>query len=207
MMVVLAAVPATALASTEVLEAEGELEYWAMYPAGAHSPCDGIGWSHAPEEGCLFNWEGTSEWGCIVSHWAAVCDNTNLVFYGNCQPSFDGTNHWYLYLDAQVSALYRLTTPMLLTATRSVQGLGEYSSHSVVLTGPDGTEDVLLGADDEETSAERFLEPGNYRVTIEVSGSENPGYPFETSGYWVVNWEGTVATDLQSWDSIKAIYR
>ncbi len=207
MMVVLAAVPATALASVEVLEAEGELEYWAMYPAGAHSPCDGIGWSHAPEEGSLFNWEGTSEWGCIISHWATVCDNTNLVFYGNCQPSFDGTNHWYLYLDAQVTALYRLTTPTLLTATRNVQGLGEYSSHSIVLTDAGGTEDVLLGADGEENSTERFLEPGTYRVTIDISGSENPSYPFETSGFWVVNWEGTVATERGSWDAVKAIYR
>ncbi len=105
-------------AAVNLLEAQGYIDHYAMYPAGSHGPCAGAAWLHEPEDGVYFDWQGTHDYGCLDSSWATRCDAEGLLFTGHWHPSFDGDLLWGPYLEAQITVLFELTAATRLTAVR-----------------------------------------------------------------------------------------
>ena len=195
-----------AAAAVEVLEAEGNLQHWVLY-ASSHGPCAGASWSHEVEEGPTFDLQASSfDGSCIVSNWIGRCDAGGLLFSGELSPVFEGPLGWNVHLESQISALLRVTTPTRLSAIRSVEGMLSPALHTVLLTLPDGTTDILLGSDHEANSAERMLSEGIHRITFSIVTDSIWYPPFSYTGLVEVNWDIPVGQETQSWGSMKSMY-
>jgi len=104
--------------------------------------------------------------------------------------------------------LLEVTTPTPLTAARTAEGIISPSAHTVTLTLPDGTSDILLGPDHDTDSAERMLGLGLNRVTFSIFyDSQLSSIPLSYSGFVEVNWGGAVGQDARTWGEIKCLYR
>ena len=194
-------------ATVEVLEAEAHLEHWVLY-YGAHGPCSGASWSHEVQEGTTFDLlSANNDESCVVSSWAAHCNPGGFIYSGDISPVTSGIHGWSIYLQCQITVLLNVTTPSLLTAARTADGIYSPSVHTVSLALPDGTQDMLLGPDPDTHSAERLLEIGQYRVTFSAESDWVWSIPFSYSGFVEVNWSAVVGQDAQSWDQIKSLYR
>ena len=196
-----------AMATVEVLEAEAQLDHWVLYH-GAHGPCSGASYSHEVEEGTTFDLQSANnDEGCIVSSWTGQCDSDGFVYSGEIFPVTWGLYGWSLYLQCQITVLLDVTTPTLLTANRTAEGIYLPSAHTVSVTLPDGTTDFLLGPDNASDSAERLLGLGLHQVTFSLESDWVWHNPFSYSGFVEVNWEGTVGLDARTWGEIKGLYR
>jgi len=194
-------------AEVEVLEAQGHLEFWVVY-GSSHGPCAGASWSHEVAEGTTFDLQTTSsDESCIESIWSGRCDAGGLLYSGELLPVPESQLGWWLHLDSQISALIQLTTPTRVSAIRTVEGVFSPELHTVILTFPDGTTEVLLGSNSPADSAERFLNAGIYRITFSVaSGSQWPA-PLSYTGIVEVNWDHPVEQSTMTWGEVKSSYR
>lgn len=194
-------------ATVEVLEAQGNLEHWVLYHGG-HSPCSGASWSHEVEEGTAFDLRSANnDEGCVVSSWAGHCSSGGFVYSGEISPVTSGTYGWSVYLQCQITVLLDVTTPTWITAARTAEGIYSPSAHTVTLTLPDGTSEILLGPDLDTDSAERLLGLGLFRVTFSIESDWVWSIPFSYSGFVEVNWNGGTGQDAPTWGDIKCMYR
>lgn len=196
-----------AIATVEVLEAQGHLEHWVLYH-NSHGPCSVAYWSHEVEEGTTFDLQYANiDEGCFTSSWAGQCGSGGFVYSGEISPVTEGIYEWSVYLQCRITVLLDVTTPTHLTAARTAEGIFSPSAHTVTLTLPDGTSDILLGSDLDIDSAERLLGLGLYRVTYSVESDRVWSIPFSYSGFVEVNWGGAVGQDARTWGEIKCLYR
>jgi len=196
-----------ASATVEVLEAEALLDQWVLYH-GSHSPCSGASWHHFVEEGTTFDLQTTGfEGGCLESLWEGHCSSEGFAYSGEILPRTSGIYGWYIHFQCEISVLLHVMTPNLITATRAAEGIYTPSAHTVTVTLPDGSSDILLGSDPGIDNAERLLGPGIYRVTFSIDSDWSWSIPFSYSGLVEVNWGDTVGQDTRPWGQIKSLYR
>lgn len=197
------------LATVTVLEAQGLFFHDAFYPASSHSPCAGAIWSHDPDDGTAIDWQHTVDWGCLYSQWRARCDPESLFFSGHWEIQFDPIYPWgSSNLGVELSALIQVSKPTLLTASRSAVGDLSPAGHTVLLTLPDETTELLLGTDIDINQAERLLPVGTYRVTITVDDDFWVPYPdVYYDGLIMVNWKAPVGAEASTWGGVKSLYR
>ena len=194
-------------AAVEILEAQGILEHWALYDS-RHSPCAGASWSHAVEEGTTFDLQTSSfDESCVVSNWMGRCEATGFLYSGEILPVTDGELGWWVSLQSRITILLDVTTPTRITAVRTVDGMLSPSLHTVSVTYPDGSTDILLGSDTETDSAERLLGSGVHRVTFSIETDASWDIPFSYSGFVEVNWANPVGQDTPTWGGLKCLYR
>lgn len=199
---------APAPAAVVVLEAQGSLEHWVLYDIGSHSPCAGASWYHETAEGTTFDLQTTSfDGSCIDSQWAGRCDDGGLQFSGEMLPVPAGHDGWWVHLESQLSVLLELTTPTVISATRSAEGLFSPALHTVIVTLPSGATEVLLGADDESNSVEGLLGAGIHRITFSIETDSTWDAPFSYTGLVEVNWDNPLAQDSLTWGGIKSYYQ
>lgn len=206
--VLLGSVPCPAAASLEVLEAQGDLSYWVLYDS-QHGPCSMDGWSHAVEDGVSFDLQATgSGVGCMAYDWIGRCDETGLVFSGDLNPIVDGGYGWWFYLRLGIRVLLETTAPIRVSAARDVEGVLGPELHTVVLTLPDGSLDVLLGPDGEGDSTERLLDAGIYRIELSVEGDDTWYLPFSYAGLVTVEWgTASMGQGRRTWGGVKSLWR
>jgi hypothetical protein len=203
-----------AVATVEVLEAQGELLFWVL-PSGYRSPLWIGGWIHQTEEGTTFDllydsYNGGG-WAGADSSWAGQCSSDGFVYSGDIlfTSPINNESRFGFGIECQITVLLEVTSsPAPLTAARTVEGFFPPSAHTVTLTLPDGTSDILLGPDHDTDSAERMLGLGLNRVTFSISyDSQFWSIPLSYSGFVEVNWGGAVGQDARTWGEIKCLYR
>ena len=196
-----------AAAEVVVLEAQGNLDHWALY-GSSHSPCGGANWSHEVEEGPEFDLQtiGYNDGSCIASSWSGRCDAGGLYYSGSWSTVTEGQLGWWVNIDSQISAHISLTTTTRISAVRTVEGVYPSALHSVILTLPDGTTDDMLGMDSTVNSAERVLGAGTYRITFYLNSRDHWEYPSGYNGVVEVSWVGSVGQRAITWDQMKSMY-
>jgi hypothetical protein len=147
------------------------------------------------------------DWGCVELGWLAYCNTDGLRYSGYYTADFVSSYPWYVFVEATFNCLVQLTSPTRLVAGRDVNGfmLANYE-HSVQLTYPDESNEVLLGPDWLVTEVERLLTPGNYRVSITVFASHHGYHPLDYNASVQVDWETNVALPALTWGAVKSLY-
>ena len=203
---------ATAAYAQVPVSSEAHLEIWSIQHS-AHSPCSGSSYNRGPTEDPFFVVSGgpqLPEGDCLDLTWTVACTDGAMLYI--CQLA--GVPEWYQwgrYVDARCDLTCRLevTTPLLLTATRSADSgpVAMTGHHDVLLTPPGGDEFSIFGADSTAAVATHLLEPGTWTVAIDAAAILADRNLMEYSALVRASWNATVEVDERSWGGIKALYR
>ncbi|MCP4570770.1 MAG: hypothetical protein GY838_00300 [bacterium] len=208
----LAAAPAVAWNGVQVYEAEGDLQqhYW-VAPTPTPGYCY---WDHPTSAGPVFtasHGDGSGNMGC-PDPWFVHCDGDSLVFRGAWpmidDPQVTGIEYAVdLICAVDVAAATRIRAVCTVTA-----GPLDTAEHSLTITHPDGTNEVLLEGGVGDCRLTRTLPPGDHLVRLRVRAYEHKSYDEVVDAYagaLSLYWEdpATVAVEPVSWSSLKAAFR
>ena len=205
-----AAQPAAALESVEVLEADGGLNQhvW-ISPSPTPGYCY---WELAETDGPFFhatNADGYGNMDC-PDPWLVHCDSDSLVFRGAWPYIDDIYVRGSEYL-ADLSCSVNITANTRLSAGRTVTGNLDTDEHTLTITYPDGSILPVLPSGSGPDQAQLILQPGVYLVTLHISAYQSKSYSGNIDpylGHVLLKWEnpGSVPVEPVSWSSLKASF-
>jgi hypothetical protein len=205
-----AVLPATALESVEVLEADGRLwQHLWVAPSPTPGTCY---WELAEGGGPVFhatNADGDGTLECS-DPWIVHCDSDSLVFRG-VWPFIDATYVTGSEYLVDLSCSVNITADTRVSAGRTVVGNLDTDEHTLTITYPDGSILPVLPSGSGPDQAQVILQPGVYLVTLQVSAYQHKVgdeiiEPY--LGHVLLRWEdpGSVAVEPVSWSSLKALF-
>jgi len=206
-----AALPALALDGVEVLASEGHLRE-ESFGVGSPTPAY-CWWDSDPATAPLMsasNADGYGNSGC-TELWSVHCDSDSLVYRGSWVPIESmafASSHYEVDLTCSIN----LTSDTQLTAGRQVLGTLDTDEHTLAITHPDGTVELVLAAGSGPDEVVLVLEPGTYQIDLLVVAREFRGTSsgrHAYAGQVLLTWEsqGPVPTKAKTWGATKALYR
>ncbi len=193
------------------LEGSGSLDI-SMIEHTSHSPCATASARIPTSAGPTFLATGGIDYGyCLDGTWSIACTASGLVY----ECSVAGVPDWYEWgrwaqVIVRVECVLPVTETTTLTAARSFTSgpvVVLAGVHDVLLTTPDGIESSLFAGDPDAATATRSLEPGEWRVAIDVDITLSDRNLMEYTGSLVVDWDAAVPNRRTSWGAAKMIYR
>ncbi len=199
-------------AQATVIEATADFYFDSFHMIMDRNHCSWDSWSHAAEDGPAYeaNITTVADPTCLDYDWYLHAGDDGLRYLGGWTQVVPEDFWWgLLNIDATLSCVLHVETPVLLSADRSVAWSAPTlaNEHAVLLTDPDGVTESLFGDDPAVAAAQRTLVPGDWRVTILVGARQ-----YEPPVAWydasvLVSWVTTVDARQRSWGAVKARYR